>query len=142
MYTRPASQYVARFIGTTNEIAGTVTSVQGERVRVRTAIGDCSGIRGSAGLVEGSPAVAIVRPEQIEISVDEPAGPNRWKGTVEARLFSGAHSVYLVATETTTFKVWASRSDIAANGTEVWVSIDPAQLYVLVPEDDPRGGQP
>lgn len=137
VYARPRSQYVARFIGTTNEIDGTVLAVDGDRVRLRTSIGECVGVRGAAGLVPGSSAVGIVRPEQIAISVDEPPSPNRWKGTVEARLFSGSHTVYLVDAVTMRFKVWASRSDIAPNGHEVWISVDPAQLYVLEPEEQP-----
>lgn len=68
IYQRPASRFVASFVGESNEITGTVVSIHHDgRATVRTDRG--LEVAGTAvdGLRVGSPAVAAIRPERIDI---------------------------------------------------------------------------
>src|SRR5690606_31260270 len=49
IYERPASRYVAGFVGIANEVPGEVAGIDGETVTVRTPYGILTGVRG-AGL--------------------------------------------------------------------------------------------
>ena len=89
IYTAPANEYVARFVGTSNRLdvrvldpaAGTV-EWRGVTVPVVTA--------GTLGA--GGPAVMIVRPERIRVSAPSSDGPatGSWPGTVVERTFLGS----------------------------------------------------
>ena len=85
-YERPASAFVAQFLGKTNEFAG----LAGEG---HVAVG---GHRhaGTPGL--SGPATVSVRPERITFA---PAGVAGLSGRVEARIFQGNHWLYQIATE-------------------------------------------
>ena len=64
LYERPKNRFVADFIGQTNVFSGTVESVNGGRVTLRTASGER--IEATADEVEvGEEAHAAVRPEKI-----------------------------------------------------------------------------
>jgi putative spermidine/putrescine transport system ATP-binding protein len=88
IYTAPANEYVARFVGTSNRLD----------VRVLDGTGTSAEWRGRAvpvvtdGAVSaGSPAVMIVRPERIRVSGRTNGGDGTaWEGTVVERTFLGA----------------------------------------------------
>src|SRR3990170_2091053 len=64
LYERPASLFVADFIGTNNLISGKVTEVAGGMARLQTAAGPLRGaIVGSPA--PGAAAVAAIRPENL-----------------------------------------------------------------------------
>ena len=101
IYEQPASLYVARFVGTTNEIPGTVRAVDRKGVLLDTEIGAVRG-RGGADLRAGDEAVAVFRPENCALrpgdgdsSTSSAAGD--WLGTVTAAAFEGAVTVNTVA---------------------------------------------
>src|SRR5207249_2771671 len=67
IYRRPASSFVANFVGTANRFAGRVESVQADRYAVAI---DGVGLRtaaGPAGLTVGTPVLALVRPENLQL---------------------------------------------------------------------------
>jgi putative spermidine/putrescine transport system ATP-binding protein len=88
IYTAPANEYVARFVGTSNRLD----------VRVLDGTGTSAEWRGRAVPVvtdgevsAGSPAVMIVRPERIRVSGRTNGGDGTaWEGTVVERTFLGA----------------------------------------------------
>ena len=68
LYHRPASQFVAQFVGRVNLVAGRVAEIAGDTAKI-AALGDdaqrptpCP-----AGLVHGSAVRLVVRPETIEL---------------------------------------------------------------------------
>ncbi|HEX3274832.1 MAG TPA: ABC transporter ATP-binding protein [Gemmatimonadales bacterium] len=91
LYDRPASRYVADFIGDTNLLAGTVVEQSGEAAALR--VGDAV-LRGAAGgsLAPGDQAWLTVRPEAIRLA--DSAGPhpgeNALAGTVADAVYAGA----------------------------------------------------
>ncbi len=71
LYERPANSFVAGFLGESNLIEGSVTRVSGDYAELSVpALG--MAIRGiaAAGLAEGEPGAALLRPETIRIGAD------------------------------------------------------------------------
>ena len=92
IYETPADRYVAKFIGATNEISGSVASIEGEgRATVATEAGLVIGIVGEEGLAEGDAVSVIVRPEKCELlQTGKSAGVNEWLVARAATVFMGA----------------------------------------------------
>jgi putative spermidine/putrescine transport system ATP-binding protein len=87
IYTSPANEYVARFVGTSNRLAVQVlddVTAEWRGVAVPVATGQ--------RMPEGSEAVMIVRPERITVLPigDSGAAPGTWEGAVRERTFLGA----------------------------------------------------
>jgi spermidine/putrescine transport system ATP-binding protein len=90
LYDRPASRYVADFIGEANLLAGVVVeSGGGEAVlRIGEAVLRCVS---ESVLASGSRAWLAVRPEAIELADGgEPAAPNRVAATVREAVYAGS----------------------------------------------------
>lgn len=99
LYYRPQTAFVAGFVGENNRWQGTVASVAGEEVRVRTREGMDLVARMADVLIAGQPVDVFVRPEGIALAraeADLGALPNRLAGTVENVLFDGAKSRVIV----------------------------------------------
>lgn len=82
LYDRPASRFVAEFLGAANLIDGVVVSAG----RVRTAAGELDVPSGQAA-TPGQAVVVVARPEQVALG--EAGGANGWVGPVEAAAYAG-----------------------------------------------------
>ena len=73
IYLQPKTKFVANFIGSTNQMAGQVSKLEGNgTATVRTDDGEIScGIL--AGLTAGSKVVVVVRPESLNLHLQKPA---------------------------------------------------------------------
>ncbi len=96
IYTEPANEYVARFVGTSNRLPVKAVDDQGRSVewrgnRVPTVAG--------APLAPGSDAILIVRPERIRVSAVPGDGVpgGSWQGRVVERTFLGSVTRLTVA---------------------------------------------
>lgn len=92
LYERPASLFVANFIGETNLLGGEVAGFESG-----TAILDWAGMKIRSAFAAfrpaaGSRACAVLRPEMLHCSASEPATENRARGTVRQRVFRGNHT--------------------------------------------------
>jgi spermidine/putrescine transport system ATP-binding protein len=100
LYERPASRYVANFLGQSNCLEGTVQEIRGEEtvVRVRDCELTVSGRHGRPG----SPLSIGVRPEKtVAVPAGERPDPglaNGIPGTVTDVSFTGLSTQYLVRT--------------------------------------------
>ena len=88
-YERPATAFVARFLGKTNELAGAATGTNGGAV---VTIGPA---RWTCPRAPSGPVVVAVRPEKIAFA---PPAADRLDGIVKTRIFQGNHWLYRVAT--------------------------------------------
>ncbi|ESP90103.1 ABC transporter ATP-binding protein [Candidatus Halobonum tyrrellensis] len=70
---RPATEFVARFTGTENLLAGTVTRRDGDGVRVRVA--DLS-LRATASVEPGTAVTVCVHPSRVELDAPDAADPS------------------------------------------------------------------
>jgi putrescine transport system ATP-binding protein len=85
IYARPASKFVARFIGDTNLIDGTCRSVAAGIAMIETADGPFR-VTASAQLREGDAVTLALRPERIAI-VPPGGAPDGTGNVVEGRVF-------------------------------------------------------
>jgi ABC-type Fe3+/spermidine/putrescine transport system ATPase subunit len=102
LYERPASSFVASFLGDCNLLRGTLDLVGANRARLRTP----SGLIAEGVLAEGTAfsagmaAEAMVRPERMRIAAAPEAGTenseNSVTGHVEAIVYRGSVRRYLV----------------------------------------------
>ena len=75
LYDTPATGFVARFIGESNRVEGTVHAGEGGRPVLVTRAGLRLPVR-PGGAVIGEAAVLLLRPERIAIATDAGAGPD------------------------------------------------------------------
>lgn len=95
LYERPENLFVARFVGVSNEVSGTLSDVQvGEGTLMPSEISPPRGIRVSVptDLKPGIQVVLTVRPERIRVTPGHvpAAGANSLYGVVEAMRYIGS----------------------------------------------------
>jgi iron(III) transport system ATP-binding protein len=95
IYEQPTNQFVADFVGQTNFIGGTVTSLDeaSGRCRVKTALGELQA-HAADGVVRDGAVVVSVRPEDVELFEQEPkadADDNIVRTIVHAKDFLGEY---------------------------------------------------
>jgi iron(III) transport system ATP-binding protein len=90
LYERPATRFVADFIGINNLVEGTVRSVDGpqRRLRVETALGELAAIH-DAPLRAGDRCVICIRPENIVPGGRSGADRNGFRGTIGITAYLG-----------------------------------------------------
>src|SRR5215471_4837691 len=127
IYDRPRSEFVARFIGSSNIVKGKVLddchlSSSGSTLR-------CSGGKFVAG---GEGAVAI-RQHAVRLSAKKPeATENVLPGTVVRQVFLGASRDYLVEVgDGTQLRVVAPAAENIPQGASVWLHLPPERCRVL-----------
>jgi len=124
LYYRPASEFVARFIGRTNSLPGRVVSaaeveVEGLRIALATS------------RAMGETVQLVVRPEMIELG---PAAGETGAAHIVQRTFLGEKTDYLVALGGSTLQVSATdhyRRPPLDVGQPVTVHFHPEGLHVL-----------
>ena len=93
LYHRPASQFVAQFVGRVNLIDGRVAEIVGDTVKI-AALGTMLGVRPAPkGLAPGAAVRLVLRPETIEIFR---ADTEPLQATVESHTFLGEKIEYVV----------------------------------------------
>lgn len=140
LYERPATRFVARFVGDSNIVDGTLGSDGGHRV-----------LRGAgfvvrvpdAGLPDGTAAALVIRPERLRIDPDPGAadsGLNTLDGTVTDVVYQGAYRKILVDLDvgvSGTVREAVGSADPARPGDRTHVSWD-VEAGALVPADPVR----
>ncbi|AYD04823.1 ABC transporter ATP-binding protein [Neorhizobium sp. NCHU2750] len=72
IYARPATPFVASFVGESNAIAGKVVSTDGQMALIETSLGTLQG-RNPGNLASGEKATLFIRPEQLRIGPEDHA---------------------------------------------------------------------
>jgi putative spermidine/putrescine transport system ATP-binding protein len=90
LYERPASVFVAGFLGESNLLAGQVTHLEGDRAALLVP-GWPAPIRGMAapGLLVGAKATALVRPEHVRLGAEAPHAPEAVEARVQEVVYLG-----------------------------------------------------
>ena len=90
VYLRPASRFVANFIGETNLLDGTVREVNGTTVRVETGLGTVLAASSPAGQPAVGESVSIsLRPESIRLGEAPADCPNTFPASVHDSIYLG-----------------------------------------------------
>jgi iron(III) transport system ATP-binding protein len=138
VYDRPASRFVADFIGRANLVEGVVErTVDDATAVVRTPDGDLRAF--GAGLRVGQRVTVVVRPERVELSAaNGRRGTARWVGSVRTRVFLGDAVEHVVDVGLLELRVRTPASRSHAPGTSVTLRFPEEPLPALV--DRPRAG--
>ncbi|MEW2545545.1 ABC transporter ATP-binding protein [Streptomyces sp. NPDC047002] len=133
IYGRPATRFVAEFIGTSNFVRGTVASVDGDAVAVDTPEGRllCSGA--AAAPAVGAEVLLSIRPEAVSLARDpHPGAVNQWAGEVLNRAFMGDAVDHVVRVGAQEIRIRSHPTQSVEPGTRVHLAADPARV-TLVP---------
>jgi iron(III) transport system ATP-binding protein len=127
IYDRPRSEFVARFIGSSNVIKG--RALDDCHLSAAGSTLCCSGGKFAAGR-EGA---AAIRQHAVRLSAKKPdATENVLPGTVVRQVFLGASRDYLVEVgDGTQLRVVAPAGENIAQGASVWLHLPPERCRVL-----------
>lgn len=132
LYNSPKTEFVARFIGEMNFLAGAVSGVHGPTVAV-----DFGGaiVRARAGVRRaevGTTRTAVVRPEDITIVASRPEGDvNAVQARMKERIFRGSELHYVFESNEAKINVAARQREAGHESDEVWLSWDPQRTLLL-----------
>jgi putative spermidine/putrescine transport system ATP-binding protein len=113
IYLRPASEFVAHFVGDNNTLPGTVLSVsdtgENRTAAVETAHGTLTAFA-QPGIEVGDAVLALARPENVEIMTDGamPDAPDVLTGVVDQIVFEGPTVQLTVDVDGTPFRIMSS----------------------------------
>jgi spermidine/putrescine transport system ATP-binding protein len=126
LYERPATAYVAGFLGISNLLPGTVEGSDAIRLEDGTVVR--ANVNGQAGVV-----AAGVRPEKITIGAG--GGANELAGTISETAYIGVATQVVVKTAAGTVHVFAQNIDaggrVPAPGSNVMLSWSPEATFVV-----------
>jgi iron(III) transport system ATP-binding protein len=133
VYELPRSRYVAGFIGSINEIEGTIEAVDASGVAtVKTPLVMLRVASMVDGLVPGDRVAVVCRPERAQLSLEEPAAENRWQATIRASMFSGSRTEHVLDVGSPTpFRVWRTDSQPLPHGRPAWIAVQPGDLRAI-----------
>lgn len=136
IYKRPASRFVADFIGTTNFIPGEVAEILPDRglVYIRTEFKQkllCR-VLDSAMATLQQKVQASIRPEDIEVFQEAPrAKENIFKGTIMHRAYLGNFLYLFINVDSTFIRAQASYNVTAKEGEEIFLFLNPEKCLIL-----------
>lgn len=103
LYERPATPFVAGFIGENNRLTGEVSGRDGDEYAVQTETGHRMLVHSSMPFNERQRVIVSVRPERVRLDTAEEC-TNTFRGTVEEVIYLGDHKrVHVRVNETSTF---------------------------------------
>ena len=133
IYFKPKARFVAEFIGTINLLKAAVAKTTAREVLL--SVGPDMVLSASASpevvLRNGQEVTLSIRPENIEISREKPAGEgNVLRGEVKDTIFMGAITRYFVHTGDLEIIADVQGSDVPLKGS-IYVSMDSSKLHIL-----------
>jgi iron(III) transport system ATP-binding protein len=106
VYRRPATRFVADFMGETNFVEGTVASVSGEAVQVDTPLRQFTATAHGWTPTAGERVTLSVRPEAWRLGTDAPSAPNVITGRIRERVYLGEMAQYRFGVGDTVLKIY------------------------------------
>jgi iron(III) transport system ATP-binding protein len=135
VYERPASAFVAEFIGNANLLPGVVAERRSGGYLVTTEWGALD-VASTAVLAAGAEVMVSIRSEQVVLvpgESDDP-GPNRWRGTVVTRAYRGESIDHVVSVEGRELRARTASTFSVVPGTQVTLEL-PAEACLAIPAD-------
>jgi putative spermidine/putrescine transport system ATP-binding protein len=91
IYDRPATRFVAEFIGETNLVQGAIQNVDPSTAVVQLDRGGTIIVPATDALRPGLQVLVSVRPERIELGLEKRPGANNWPVRVVDSIYQGDH---------------------------------------------------
>ena len=131
VYDQPANRYVAKFIGTANELRGTVEEVDETCVVVRTDVG-LMRCPVAADVSPGDSVAVMWRPERGDVVTDEVADPGEvWTGVVRSAMFAGGHTTIVLDVAGNLLRFISTARETPAVESQIRVRVPSDVLFVL-----------
>jgi iron(III) transport system ATP-binding protein len=131
IYERPASQFVADFVGNTNFIDGVVRVANPSNgACISTEIGDLQVQTDQELRVDERVAISV-RPEDVELTEVRPPGGNVWEGQVDQKVFLGESVDFQVKVGTRTLLSRRHPTLRTKVGDAIFVQLNPEKCVVL-----------
>jgi iron(III) transport system ATP-binding protein len=126
IYDQPRSEFVARFIGSSNVIKG--KGLDAARIDFAGTPLRCSG----AKINSGAPTPVSIRPHDIGIFATQRQGENVLLATVVRQVFLGGSRDYMVeAKDGTQLRVLTAAGENIPQGSAVWLHLPPERCRAL-----------
>jgi len=132
IYMHPKTQFVAQFIGSTNQLTGKLGSIRGEGLGVvSTEVGEIScGVMNDLSV--GAEVVIMVRPESIVLHRAKPSGTaNLVEGKVATVMFLGEYLDCSVDLGKAVLQTHQPHSLELRRGETVWAELPPGECMAL-----------
>lgn len=135
VYMQPKSKFVANFIGSTNQLTGRVTKLEGNGTgKVATDAGEIS-CHVLEGLTVGSNVVVVIRPESVDLHLQRPAlNGNVIEGKIGAAMFLGEYVDCTIELGKSILQTHQRHTVQVRRGDPVWVEL-PAGECMALPAD-------
>jgi len=131
LYGRPASRFVADFLGETNFIEGELVAVDAASAQIKTAFGVLHSAVPPSGPVVGDAVLVSIRPESVRINAPPADAINAFDGQLGETIYLGESAQHQVTLEDgPTLKVIELNPKIDPTG-RVKCIFDPADVVVL-----------
>ena len=127
IYNRPRSEFVARFIGSSNVIRG--KGLDADHIEFAGVALACVG----EPVTRGAEAPLSIRPHDIALSREQPAQPNNSiPATVTRQVFLGGSRDYVAeARDGTQLRVLTGAAENFPEGSAVWLHLPPERCRAL-----------
>jgi len=132
IYMHPKTQFVAQFIGSTNQLSGQITKQTAEdQGTVKTEVGELSCALMN-GLKMGDQVVIVVRPESVILHQNQPAqSANVVEGKIAAAMFLGEYVDCSVEIGRVVLQTHQPHTFQVRRGQSVWVELPPGDCLAL-----------
>jgi iron(III) transport system ATP-binding protein len=126
IYDRPRSEFVARFIGSSNVIKG--KGIDAARIDFAGTPLRCVGEQ----IKSGASIPVSIRPHDIAISAAQRQGENVVSATVVRQVFLGGSRDYMVeAKDGTQLRILTAAGENIPQGSTVWLTLPPERCRAL-----------
>src|SRR3989441_605246 len=135
LYHRPASSFVAQFVGRVNLLAGRVVEIAGDTARIAALGGIIAAKAVPAGIAPGDAVQLALRPEAVEVVRDGPA-KGLLSATVVSRAFLGEKIEYVLRCGDATLQIVrynAGPGEVIAEGATISLRVIEDAVAVLPP---------
>lgn len=134
VFEKPNSAYVARFMGSVNEVVGTVSKVVGDQTHIKTDIGVLEVDKPNLPLSPGDKVIAMCRPALCQVFESADRAPKNSivvEGVVRDQIFLGTRTEVRVDVGQHTLVAWAQVNANHTAGQRVYFSMPHQNSFVV-----------
>jgi len=130
VYEKPANKYVAGFVGTSNELEGTVRESSASGVVVESPLGTLNALPNDK-LAAGQPVDIMIRPQNLRVHLEQPVEANASKMRLRKIMHAGTHSELILTRDHQIYQARVSVDFTAELESDLWVTVEPRHVMVF-----------
>ncbi len=137
VYRAPQNRFVAEFVGTNNLLAGNISEIGGDRLKISTNVGEFVAPAGLHGCNRGDPITIVISADAVTLGTEEQINSvNRIVGFVRGEEFIGSVvTLFLELADGSVFRVQKQQHEISRLqvqiGSRLSASWGPEATYLL-----------